>query len=141
MLRNGAMWRGLLLTVIGFAGVFTLYTYIEPLLTQITGMDNRMIAFTLLLFGAGLALGTAAVKGLWLGPAFVDGLFHRNRHSLGLVARQLQHRCDDRGVRTFAFQQGTEDGVENVGHFAQEGLGQRGWLGGGELQYHPQVVG
>jgi DHA1 family inner membrane transport protein len=60
VLRNGAMWRGLLLTVIGFAGVFTLYTYIEPLLTQITGMDNRMIAFTLLLFGAGLALGNHA---------------------------------------------------------------------------------
>ena len=60
VLRNRAMWRGLLLTVIGFAGVFTLYTYIEPLLTQITGMDNRMIAFTLLLFGAGLALGNHA---------------------------------------------------------------------------------
>lgn len=60
VLRNRAMWRGLLLTVIGFAGVFTLYTYIEPLLTQITGMDNRMIALTLLLFGAGLALGNHA---------------------------------------------------------------------------------
>jgi hypothetical protein len=68
VLRNGAMWRGLLLTVIGFAGVFTLYTYIEPLLTQITGMDNRMIAFTLLLFGAGLAWATMrrqAGRPLW----------------------------------------------------------------------------
>ena len=60
VLRNGAMWRGLLLTVVGFGGVFALYTYIEPLLTQITGMGNRMLALTLLLFGAGLAIGNHA---------------------------------------------------------------------------------
>ena len=57
VLRNRAMWKGLLLTVMGFAGVFTVYTYIEPVLTQITQMDSRMITFTLLLFGAGLAVG------------------------------------------------------------------------------------
>lgn len=79
VLRNGAMWRGLLLTVVGFGGVFTLYTYIEPLLTQITHMDNRMIAVTLLLFGAGLAVGNhaggkladrfGAQRALWLSLA------------------------------------------------------------------------
>ena len=57
VLRNRAMWRGLQLTVLGFAGVFTVYTYIEPVLTQITQMDSRMITLTLLLFGAGLAVG------------------------------------------------------------------------------------
>jgi DHA1 family inner membrane transport protein len=45
---------------VGFAGVFALYTYIEPLLTQVTRMDNQQVATTLLLFGAGLALGNHA---------------------------------------------------------------------------------
>lgn len=79
VLRNAFLWRGLLLTVVGFAGVFTLYTYIEPLLTQITGMGDRMVALTLLLFGAGLAIGNhvggkladrlGAQRALWISLA------------------------------------------------------------------------
>jgi DHA1 family inner membrane transport protein len=43
VLRNPQVWLGLGITVIGFAGVFALYTYIEPLLTQITHMDGRLV--------------------------------------------------------------------------------------------------
>ena len=57
VLRNPQVWLGLGITVFGFAGVFALYTYIEPLLTQITHMDGSLVALTLLLFGAGLAAG------------------------------------------------------------------------------------
>lgn len=60
VLRKPQMWLGLAITVIGFAGVFALYTYIEPLLTQVTQMSNQWVAATLLLFGAGLALGNHA---------------------------------------------------------------------------------
>ena len=60
VLRKPQLWLGLAITVIGFAGVFALYTYIEPLLTQVTHMDNQWVAATLLLFGAGLALGNHA---------------------------------------------------------------------------------
>lgn len=56
-LRRVQVWAGLGITVFGFAGVFALYTYIEPLLKQVTGMSDSLVAVTLLLFGAGLAAG------------------------------------------------------------------------------------
>ena len=57
VLGNGQVWLGLFITVFGFAGVFALYTYVEPLLTQVTHMGGNLVAATLLLFGAGLAAG------------------------------------------------------------------------------------
>ncbi len=57
VLARAQVWAGLGITVFGFAGVFALYTYIEPLLRQVTGMSDNLVAVTLLLFGAGLAGG------------------------------------------------------------------------------------
>ena len=57
MLGRGQVWLGLGITVFGFAGLFALYTYIEPLLRQVTHMPEGRVALTLLLFGAGLAAG------------------------------------------------------------------------------------
>lgn len=57
VLANGQVWLGLGITAFGFAGVFALYTYVEPLLTQVTRMGGSLVALTLLLFGAGLAAG------------------------------------------------------------------------------------
>ena len=57
VLASGQVWLGLGITVFGFAGVFALYTYVEPLLTQVTHMGNNLVTATLLLFGAGLAAG------------------------------------------------------------------------------------
>ena len=60
VLKLPQVWLGLGITVFGFAGVFALYTYIEPLLTQVTQMSNQWVAITLLIFGAGLAIGNYA---------------------------------------------------------------------------------
>jgi DHA1 family inner membrane transport protein len=57
VLARAQVWLGLGVTVFGFAGLFALYTYVEPLLTQITRMGDGLVAATLLLFGAGLAAG------------------------------------------------------------------------------------
>ena len=57
VLRRPQVWLGLGITVFGFAGVFALYTYIEPLLRQVTHMSDGWVTATLLLFGAGLAAG------------------------------------------------------------------------------------
>ncbi|MDR0227258.1 MAG: MFS transporter [Burkholderiaceae bacterium] len=57
VLGNAQVWLGLGITAFGFAGVFALYTYVEPLLTQVTRMGDSLVALTLLLFGAGLAAG------------------------------------------------------------------------------------
>jgi DHA1 family inner membrane transport protein len=48
---------GLLLTVIGFGGVFALFTYIAPILTTISGFAESAVSPILLLFGLGLILG------------------------------------------------------------------------------------
>ncbi|MBB4005684.1 MFS transporter [Aurantimonas endophytica] len=48
---------GLLTTVLGYAGVFAVFTYIAPILTQITGFGEAAISPILLLFGGGLVVG------------------------------------------------------------------------------------
>lgn len=48
---------GFLTTVLGFAGVFALFTYIAPLLTQVSGFADRAVSPILLVFGGGLVAG------------------------------------------------------------------------------------
>jgi DHA1 family inner membrane transport protein len=51
---------GLLTTVLGFGGVFAVFTYIAPLLTKTGGFGPAAISPILLLFGGGLVLGNLA---------------------------------------------------------------------------------
>lgn len=51
---------GLAVTVLGFAGVFTVFTYIQPMLTTITGFSEAAVSPILLIFGAGLTIGNVA---------------------------------------------------------------------------------
>ena len=48
---------GLVMTVLGYAGVFLMFTYIAPILTQISGFDPAAVSPLLLLFGLGLVGG------------------------------------------------------------------------------------
>ena len=48
---------GLAMTVLGFAGVFTVFTYIQPLLTRVTGISDAAVSPVLLVMGGGLAVG------------------------------------------------------------------------------------
>ena len=48
---------GLLMTVLGFAGVFTVFTYIQPILTQVTGFADSAVSPILLVFGVGMIVG------------------------------------------------------------------------------------
>ncbi|GLQ52689.1 MFS transporter [Dyella flava] len=48
---------GLLMTVLGFAGVFTVFTYIQPILTEVTGFAESAVSPILLIFGIGLIAG------------------------------------------------------------------------------------
>ncbi len=48
---------GLLTTVLGYAGVFAVFTYIAPILTQITGFADSAVSPILLVFGVGLVAG------------------------------------------------------------------------------------
>jgi DHA1 family inner membrane transport protein len=48
---------GLLTTVLGYGGVFAVFTYIAPLLTQVAGFDKAAVPPILLVFGGGLVAG------------------------------------------------------------------------------------
>ncbi len=48
---------GLAMTVLGFAGVFLVYAYIEPLLTRVTGFADTAVSPILLVFGVGMIAG------------------------------------------------------------------------------------
>ncbi|MBY8886306.1 MFS transporter [Streptomyces sp. PTM05] len=48
---------GLLTTVLGFAGVFAVYSYLASMLTRVTGVSAAMVTVVLALFGVGMTLG------------------------------------------------------------------------------------
>lgn len=57
---------GLAMTVLGFGGVFAVFTYIQPILVEITGFPQEAVSPILLLFGLGLIVGNM------LGGRFAD---------------------------------------------------------------------
>ncbi|PZQ75376.1 MAG: MFS transporter [Variovorax paradoxus] len=57
VLARPQVWLGLAMTVLGFAGVFAFYTYVQPVLTRVTGLSDAAVSPVLLLFGGGLAIG------------------------------------------------------------------------------------
>jgi DHA1 family inner membrane transport protein len=65
-LHNGKLWAALGTTIFGFGGVFVILTFIAPILGEVTGMSPHGIAIALLVFGAGLTLGST------LGGRFAD---------------------------------------------------------------------
>ncbi|SMB45919.1 Inner membrane transport protein YdhP [Serratia proteamaculans] len=56
-LRGAGIWLSLLMTVAFAASMFALFTYIAPLLTEVTGVSSHGVSWTLLLMGVGLTLG------------------------------------------------------------------------------------
>ncbi len=57
VLRRPQVLLGLLMTVLGFGGVFAVFSYIQPILVSITGFSEAAVSPILLVFGAGLILG------------------------------------------------------------------------------------
>ncbi|MGY2001350.1 MFS transporter [Blastococcus sp. SYSU DS1024] len=58
-LRRPQVLLTLLVGVVGFGGMFAVYSYIAPLVTEVTGMSRGAIPLVLLAFGVGGVLGTA----------------------------------------------------------------------------------
>ncbi|PJK12587.1 MFS transporter [Lysobacteraceae bacterium NML120232] len=48
---------GLLITVLGFGGLFVVQTYIQPILMQVSGFAESAVSPILLLFGVGMVIG------------------------------------------------------------------------------------
>ncbi len=48
----------LLAGAIGFGGMFAMYTYIAPTVTDVAGLDEGLVPLYLLVFGIGMVVGT-----------------------------------------------------------------------------------
>jgi len=56
-LRNAGLWAALVTTMLFSAAVFALFTYVAPLLEDVTHVSPRTVTWTLFLIGLGLTVG------------------------------------------------------------------------------------
>ncbi|MFD1066875.1 MFS transporter [Oceanobacillus locisalsi] len=57
VLKNKNVWMLIAVIVFGFSGVFTAYTFTEPMLQEIAGFNVTSITIALFLFGTGAVIG------------------------------------------------------------------------------------
>jgi DHA1 family inner membrane transport protein len=75
--RRPQVWLTLLMTIVGFGGLFTLYTYIAPLATQTAHYSSEAITYLTLLFGVGITVGNifgGKWTDRWLMPTLIGML-------------------------------------------------------------------
>ncbi len=58
--RRGQVWLVLGLTMVGFAALFSVYSYVSPILTELGGLPVAWVTPVLALFGVGTTVGTLA---------------------------------------------------------------------------------
>jgi len=57
-LRNGPLWAVFIAGAVGFGGMFSVYSYVAPLLTETSGVPPAAVPLVLSLFGVGMTVGT-----------------------------------------------------------------------------------
>lgn len=77
-LKSAAPWLILAATMLGNGGIFCWFSYISPLLTQVSGFSGNQVSLLMVLAGAGM------VAGNWCGGRLAD------RYTPGQVAAGLQ---------------------------------------------------
>jgi DHA1 family inner membrane transport protein len=93
VLKDPQVWTALAMTVLGFGGVFVVFTYIAPILEQISGFSPRGVTLILVLFGVGLTIGNTvggkladralmpSLMGILVALTVVMAIFARTSHS------------------------------------------------------------
>ena len=56
-LRRPQVWLALLIGVVGFGGMFAMYSFITPTMTELAGLDERHIPWVLAAYGVGMVAG------------------------------------------------------------------------------------
>jgi len=59
-LKGKQAWLVLMITAIGFGGLFTWFSYITPLMTIVAGIQSSQMAYVMILAGAGMVVGNLA---------------------------------------------------------------------------------
>ncbi|MEU4762328.1 MFS transporter [Actinosynnema sp. NPDC023794] len=64
--RRPQVWFALLTGMIGFGGMFAVYSYISPITTEVTALSSSAVPWVLAVFGLGMTIGAT------VGGRFVD---------------------------------------------------------------------
>lgn len=56
-LRRPQVWLAVLVGMIGFGGMFAVYTYISTTMTDVTGLPRSLVPVALMVFGLGMVIG------------------------------------------------------------------------------------
>lgn len=56
-LRRPQVWLAVLVGMIGFGGMFAVYTYISTTMTDVTGLPRSLVPVALMVFGLGMVVG------------------------------------------------------------------------------------
>ncbi len=78
VLKRVPVLVGFLTTILGWVGVFAVFTYLAPMLTKITGFSDAAVSPILLMLGAGLMVGNLVggrIADKHLMPALFGSLF------------------------------------------------------------------
>lgn len=57
-LKSLQVWLAMATGIVGFGGFFAVYSYISPTLTDVTGMDIKLVPVALALYGLGMVVGS-----------------------------------------------------------------------------------
>jgi len=60
LLTNGRLLLAFLITVFGYGGTFVVFTYLTPLLSEVTGLSKGVINILLIAYGIAVAFGNSA---------------------------------------------------------------------------------
>ncbi|TVU59108.1 MFS transporter [Paenarthrobacter nitroguajacolicus] len=55
--KSGQVWLSIIVTILGFGGMFGAFTYIAFTLTEVSGFESSAVPWLLVLFGGGLFVG------------------------------------------------------------------------------------
>jgi DHA1 family inner membrane transport protein len=56
-LRRPQVWLALLIGMVGFGGMFAVYTYVATTLTDVSGLSRALVPLGLMMFGVGMVVG------------------------------------------------------------------------------------
>ncbi|UNL86981.1 MFS transporter [Priestia koreensis] len=57
LIKNKRILLALLMTALGFGGTFSLFTYLDPILREVSGYSSKTITLLLLIYGVAVAIG------------------------------------------------------------------------------------
>ncbi|MFD1173154.1 MFS transporter [Oceanobacillus picturae] len=57
LITNGRLLLVFVITALGYGGTFVVFTYLSPLLQEVTGFSSEVVAVLLLLYGVAIAVG------------------------------------------------------------------------------------